>query len=80
MASKRITHTVGNVVVIKKKHWREFLHRVQQGGSDPALMGRGGCDSYCESACEDNDGCDFSFGSPGECGAACNDGEVYLEI
>ncbi len=38
----------------------------------------GGCDDFCGAACADNEGCDLSFGNSPDCGALCNDGEVFL--
>lgn len=49
-------------------------------GHRPAAARGGGCDDFCGEACAGHDGCDFSFGSGGECGAACNDGEVILDL
>ncbi len=41
---------------------------------------RGGdCGSFCGTVCEDNGGCDFEFGEPPECGAACGDGSVKIQ-
>ena len=41
--------------------------------------GGGNCGSFCGTVCEDSGGCDFEFGEPPECGAACGDGSVKIQ-
>lgn len=66
-----LEHRLGGVELADVE--AELGHRARGGGG-------GGCDDFCGEACEAHDGCDFSFGDAGECGAACNDGEVLLDL
>ncbi len=76
---RQITKISGNHVKIKLKDWHEMWARLHVT-IGPSLASAGGdCDEFCGIACSDDGGCDLSFGGSGECGALCNNGEVYLE-
>ena len=81
MAKVTITKRHGKNVTISAEHFAEFVRRIKLsvGGSVLSSSG-GGCEDGCDDACEFEDGCDFAFGSPGDCGWACNNGEVVLEL
>jgi hypothetical protein len=66
-----LAHRLGGVELADVEAELEHRH---------AAAGGGGCDGFCDEACAGHDGCDFSFGDAGECGGACNDGEVFLEL
>lgn len=70
---------VGNVFVVVAADWLDFLKWVKSERATTAAEGNG-CEGFCDDACEEFGGCDFHFGSQGECGAACISGKVILEI
>ena len=78
MASVKITERHGKYVRIEQAHFDEFLRRLKMG--ELTESSGGSCESFCDDACEDDGGCDLEFGSPGDCGALCNSGEIYLEL
>ena len=87
MAMRRITKLKKNKVEISRDDWFKLLAMLREAlgtdkleGQAQARGGGGGCDDFCSDACEGHGGCDFGFGGGGECGAACNDGEVFLEL
>ncbi len=65
-------------VTLDKKDARIAELEAELGGRQ-ARGGGGDCDSFCGTVCEDNGGCDFAFGEPPECGAACGDGSVKIQ-
>ena len=84
----------GKKVRVKRAEWFEMLRRFkltiaakdariaeleQELGGARARGGGGDCDSFCGTVCEDNGRCDFEFGEPPECGAACGDGSVKIQ-
>ena len=78
MAVRKITKIRGGTVRIKLEDWHEFLRRFRPRLEAESFSG-GDCDDFCGAACDSNGGCDLSFGDPGECGALCQDGEVFLQ-
>jgi len=78
MAPVKITERHGKWVRIDAEHYAEFVRRLTMG---TRLASSGGdCEQFCEDSCEDQDGCDLEFGSPGDCGAICSSGEIFLEL
>lgn len=77
--ARKITHMIGDVVIVTKKDWDEMWRRFQAGDAE-GLRGGGGCEEWCENVCEGDDGCDLAAGSPGDCVALCLDGEVFLQV
>lgn len=82
MSVKYIAKSKGNKWVIKKKDLAEYQARLKRAleAAGATRASGGGCDGWCDDACEDHDGCDFSFGEAGECGGFCNDGEPVMEV
>ncbi len=77
---RKITKIGKKKVTISRKDWDEMWSRLKLSVvSGTAIQSGGGCDDFCGAACADDGGCDLSFGDPGECGALCNSGDVYLE-
>lgn len=72
----------GKTVRVKRDDWFDMLRRMKASVlADPRDLSRGsgGCESFCGTVCEDEGGCEFSFGEDPECGAACESGEVFLQ-
>ncbi len=77
---RQITKISKNQVKISREDWDEMWRRLKLSvGLQPVTLSGGDCDDFCGAACADDGGCDLSFGGSGECGAYCNNGEVYLE-
>lgn len=74
---KEFADRCGRFYVFHLERWRDLLDVVREGYAT-ARAGNG-CDDFCGAACADNNGCDFSFGDPPDCGASCVDGEVFLQ-
>lgn len=73
---RKITHIGRKWVRIEREDWLEFLALIKPLGS---YSREEDCDAFCGAACANHNGCDFSFGDPPGCGAACVDGEVFLQ-
>lgn len=61
--------------------WHEVRKQAKVGHRAMRLLGLGGgCQDFCDDACEGHGGCDFPAGEPGDCIAVCEDGEVFIEV
>lgn len=76
---RKITRVGRNYVKVSRKDWDEMWRRVKMSIPDVIISSGGGCDDFCGAVCADDDGCDLSFGDEGECGALCQNGEIFLQ-
>lgn len=78
---RQITKVGKKYVKVSREDWDEMWRRLRMSipQFNVGLAAGGGCGNFCGAACADNDGCDMSFGDPGECGALCGDGSVFLQ-